>query len=106
MLGSLIGIKPLLHTDNEGQLTPIGKIRGRNAAIDELVNYMENLAVEPEKQTVFISHGDCLADAEYLAAAIKRRFGVKNFLINYVGPVIGSHTGQGVLALFFIGTHR
>ncbi len=106
MLGSLIGIKPVLHMDNDGKLTPIGKIRGRNAALNELLKHMEKLAVSPETQTVYISHGDCLDDAEYLAAAIKRRLSVRHILINPVGPVIGSHTGQGVIALFFIGTER
>jgi DegV family protein with EDD domain len=106
MLGSLIGIKPILNMDNTGKLTPIGKIRGRNSALNELIKHMEELAVSPETQTVYISHGDCLDDAEYLAAAIKRRFKVKHILINPVGPVIGSHTGQGVIALFFIGKER
>jgi DegV family protein with EDD domain len=106
MLGSLIGIKPVLRMDDNGRLVPVGKVRGRTQALNELLRYMERLAVSPEAQTVYISHGDCLEDAEYLAAAVKRRLNVKQILINPVGPVIGSHTGQGVIALFFIGTSR
>lgn len=106
MLGSLIGIKPVLRMDSDGKLTPVGKVRGRAASINELLKHMEALAVEPEKQTVYISHGDCLEEAEYLAAAVRRVLKVKHILINNIGPVIGNHTGQGVLALFFIGRER
>ena len=67
---------------------------------------MERSAIEPEKQTVFISHGDCLADAEFLAQEVRRRLHVPRIEINYVGPVIGAHSGPGTLALFFLGTAR
>lgn len=106
VLGSLIGIKPILHVDDEGRLVPIGKCRGRATALSALADHMERHAVDPKKQTVYISHGDCLEDAEFLAATIRRRLGVKDILINPVGPVIGSHAGQGVVALFFIGDKR
>ena len=67
---------------------------------------MEKTAPEPERQTVFISHGDCLADAEFVAEEIRRRFGTRDIHINYVGPVIGSHSGPGTVALFFTGSPR
>ena len=63
-------------------------------------------AIEPEKQTMFISHGDCRQDAEYLASLLREKYHVPKIEINYVGPVIGSHSGPGTLALFFLGTHR
>ncbi len=106
ILGSLIGIKPLLHVDNNGKLAPIGKARGRTGAINALADFVERYGVNMDRQTVYISHGDCLEDAEYLAALLKRRFHVPKILINNVGPVIGSHAGQGVLAVFFIGASR
>ena len=57
-------------------------------------------------QTVFISHGDCLDDANYLADIMRDRFGVKEVVISYVGPVIGAHSGPGTVALFFLGRER
>ena len=106
MLGTMLSIKPVMHVDNEGHLIKVGTARGRNASLKALVDHMAETAIDPGSQTVFISHGDCLADAEKVAADVKARFGVKDVVINYVGPVIGAHSGPGTLALFFLGTHR
>ena len=106
LVGSALGIKPVLHVDNEGHLINVSKARGRKNSILALVDRMERSAIEPEKQTVFISHGDCLADAEFLAQEVRRRLHVPRIEINYVGPVIGAHSGPGTLALFFLGTER
>ncbi|MCI1965738.1 MAG: DegV family protein [Oscillospiraceae bacterium] len=106
LFGTMLNIKPIMHVDDEGRLIPVGKVRGRRASLDALADHMEETAVNPASQTVFISHGDCLKDAEYLAAEIKRRMGVKNFVIGNVGPVIGAHSGPGTMALFFLGTRR
>ena len=84
----MLGIKPVLHVDDEGHLIPIEKVRGRKASLDALVAHMEKTAIKPQDQTVFISHGDCLADAEYVAKAVQQKFKVKNVVINYIGPVI------------------
>ena len=73
---------------------------------NNLVDEMEKTAIDPRHQTVFISHGDCEADARFVAEEITRRFGVTDIHINYVGPVIGNHSGPGTLALFFLGTQR
>lgn len=106
MVGSLLRIKPVLHMDDEGRLIPVQNVMGRKKAILSLVDQMEELAVEPGKQTVFISHGDCIDDALSLKQLITDRFGTKDFYINQVGPVIGSHSGPGTLALFFVGKNR
>lgn len=106
LVGSALGIKPVLHVDNEGHLINVSKARGRKNSILALVDRMESSAIEPQKQTIFISHGDCLADAEFLAAEVRKRFGVTDITINFVGPVIGAHSGPGTLALFFLGTER
>ena len=106
MLGTMLSIKPVMHVDDEGHLIKVGTARGRNASLKALVDHMAETAIDPGSQTVFISHGDCLADAEKVAADVKARFGVKDVVINYVGPVIGAHSGPGTLALFFLGTHR
>lgn len=104
--GTMMSIKPVLHVDGEGQLVPVSKTRGRKASLLAVLDHMAETAVDPAHQTVFISHGDCLEDAQFVADEVRRRFGVTDIRINYVGPVIGSHSGPGTMALFFIGEHR
>lgn len=106
LFGTMLSIKPVMHVDDGGRLTPVSKARGRRASLLALVDQMERTAVSPRDQTVFISHGDCLEDAEFVAEEIRRRLGVKTVHINYVGPVIGSHSGPGTMALFFLGSPR
>ena len=106
LVGSALGIKPVLHVDNEGHLINVSKARGRKNSILALVDRMERSAIDPAKQTIFISHGDCREDAEFLANEVRKRFGVSDITINFVGPVIGAHSGPGTLALFFLGTAR
>lgn len=108
LVGTMIGIKPVLHVDPEGKLVSISKVRGRKQSIQALVNKMEeNIGkYRGEKQPIFISHGDCIEDANYLAELVKERFGYDEFLINDVGPTIGAHSGPGTLALFFMGETR
>ena len=106
LFGTMLSIKPVLHVDDEGHLIPVSKTRGRKASLLALVDHMAELAVDPAHQTVFISHGDCLEDAQFVADEVRRRFGVTDIHINYVGPVIGSHSGPGTMALFFLGEHR
>lgn len=106
VLGTVLNIKPVLHMDNEGRLIFMEKVRGRRNSIKRMLEKMRETAIDPEKQIVFMSHGDCLEDAEYLAGRIREEWGVKDVVINYVGPVIGAHSGPGTLALFFLGTER
>lgn len=106
VLGSLLGIKPVMHMDDEGRLIFVTKVRGRRAALDALVERMAQTAIHPEEQTVFITHGDCLEDARYVENQIRERLHVPEVLINYVDPVIGAHSGPGTVALFFLGTVR
>jgi DegV family protein with EDD domain len=106
IVGTLLDIKPVMHMDNEGRLIPVSKVRGRKKSLNALVDQMEKTAIHPESQMVYISHGDCLEDANYVKDQVRTRFGVKNFLIQYVEPVIGAHSGPGTVALFFIGSER
>ena len=106
MVGTMLSIKPVMHVDDEGHLVKVGTARGRNASLRALVDHMAETAIEPAGQTVFISHGDCAGDAEKVAADVKARFGVETVLVNYVGPVIGAHSGPGTVALFFLGRKR
>ena len=101
----MLQIKPVLHVDNEGHLINIGKARGRQASLKALVDKMEQTVIRDDL-TVFISHGDCLEDARTVADMVKERFGVEDVYINYVGPVIGAHSGPGTVALFYMGTER
>ena len=103
MFGSMLSIKPVMHVDETGHLVAVSKARGRKASLLALVDQMEQLAENPGQQTVLISHGDCPDSARFVEEEIRRRFGTKDFIIHFVGPVIGSHTGCGVVALFFVG---
>lgn len=108
VLGTMINIKPVLHVDDEGHLIPVGKVRGRKKSLIKLVDMMEERigSYRKEKQRIFISHGDCPEDAEYVAGLVKERFGYDDFLIHIIGPTIGAHSGPGTIALFFLGDHR
>ncbi len=106
IMGTMLNIKPVLHMDKEGHLINVSKARGRKAAIDAMAAKLETLGAGYDNSVCFISHGDCREDAEYLAAKIQEKYGVKEVYINYVGAVIGSHSGPGTLALFFLGKER
>ena len=106
VVGSMLQIKPVLHVDNEGRLINIGKARGRQASLKALVDKMEKTVTEEGRKTVFISHGDCRKDAVTVADMVRERFGTQDIRINFVGPVIGAHSGPGTLALFYLGTER
>ena len=104
LLGTMLQMKPVLDVDGEGRLIPVSKVRGRKASVNALLEKMAELAEDPS--VVFISHGDCEAEAVALGEAVKARFPVEKLVINYVGPVIGNHSGPGTLALFFQGKHK
>ena len=106
LLGTMLSIKPIMHTSDEGKLVPVSKARGRKAAIAALLDKIEALSVHPEKQTMFICHADCEEDAKAVAKTIQDRFGTPTVHINYIGPVIGSHTGPNTMGIFFVGTQR
>ena len=106
IMGTMLSIKPILHVDNEGHLVSVGKARGRKASIAALADKAAELGKGYDNSLMFISHGDCREDAEALAELVKERCGAKEVYINYVGAVIGSHSGPGTLALFFLGQHR
>lgn len=105
--GSLLSIKPVLHVDDEGHLIPVEKTRGRTKSIRRLFEHLKETHFSPlSDQTLAISHGDCLDDALALKKMIEDEYGPQEWIINYVDPVIGAHSGPGTLALFFLGEHR
>ena len=105
-VGGVLNIKPVLHMDDPGHLINMFKVRGRRASIKALADKYGELALDKEGGTVFISHGDCIEDAKLLEKMLAERYGAAVKLITYVGPVIGSHSGPGTLALFFLGRER
>ncbi|MBQ7637023.1 MAG: DegV family protein [Lachnospiraceae bacterium] len=107
VLGTIINVKPVLHVDNEGHLINISKVRGRKQSLNALVDNMgTHLTDEFKNDIVFIGHGDSLADAEYVRDRVKEKYGVKNFMLNYICPTIGAHSGPGTIALFYLGKSR
>ena len=104
IVGTMLNIKPIIHVDKDGHLINSAKVRGRKPALEYLVKKLQDTCTDFD--TVFIAHGDCGEDAAALEAMVKEQCGVKNVLTGYVGPVIGAHTGPGVLVVFFMGTHR
>ncbi|CCQ93677.1 conserved hypothetical protein [[Clostridium] ultunense Esp] len=106
LVGTVLGVKPVLHVDNEGRLVPVRKVRTRKKSLISLVDEMEKTCINPTEQIVFISHGDSIDDALYVEKLVRDRLNVKDIKINYVDPVIGAHSGPGTIALFFIGKTR
>ncbi len=106
LVGTVLGIKPVLYVDDEGRLVSISKARGRKASIEALAEKLGQLGLPGDNKKVFICHGDCLEDAKRLEAILKEKYGVEDAFIGYTGAVIGVHSGPGTLALFFIGEKR
>ena len=106
VLGTIIKIKPIIHVNEEGKLIVIGKERGRKKALQTLVERMEKQSQGFENDIVMITHGDAPEDAEYVKGVIEERFGIHNIMINPLGTVIGSHTGPGVIAIFYMGNRN
>ncbi|HHU28741.1 TPA: DegV family protein [bacterium] len=104
-LGTVLQLKPIIYMDNMGRLVPITTARGRKGAFKKIIKLMEERITSFTK-TVFISHGDCVDDANFVALLIKEKFNIKNIFLSFIGPVIGSHAGPNVIGVFFFGSHR
>lgn len=104
-VGTLLNVKPILNVDNQGRLNAAERVRGRKRAINRLAEHMRETGANLPEQTVFIGHGDCMDDARYLAERIRSQTEVGEIVIGFTGPVIGSHTGADMVALFYQGSH-
>lgn len=104
--GSLLGIKPVIHMNDAGKLIAIDKVRGRKQSLQDIVNKTAKLIGSWDNDIFMVSHSDCEEDAKYVAELVKEKLGIKQCLINYIGPVIGTHTGTGTVALFVMAEHR
>ena len=106
LAGTMLKIKPVLHVDDAGHLVNVSKTRGRKASIDALAAKLGETGIPDANDTVFICHGDCEEDAQYLEGLLKEKYGVKKVFYYYTGAVVSAHSGPGTLALFFLGQHR
>ena len=105
VVGTLLGIKPILHVDDDGHLIAMEKVRGRRASLDGLVKHLAASDVPVSEQVVFVSHGDFPEDCEYVVERCKA-LGAKKVYVSTIGPVIGAHSGPGTVALFFLAAKR
>ena len=106
LVGTMLQIKPVMHVDDEGHLVKVSTARGRKASLDALCKKVADTGIPGANDVCFISHGDCIEDAQYVASKLKEKYGVQDVIISYVGAVIGSHAGPGTVALFFLGNQR
>jgi DegV family protein with EDD domain len=106
MVGTALKIRPVLSTDSAGKLAVVSKIRGTRAELDFMLSKLEEEGDELSSQTIIIGHGDDLTQAKELESLIRSRFTVKDIIISKIGPVIGTHTGPGMLALVFMGDKK
>ena len=106
LVGTILKIKPIMHVDDNGKLVAIGKVIGRKKSLHALVDRLFELADMSENDPVFISHGDCIDDVEYVKGLIQERLPKVQIYVNYVGAVIGTHSGCGTLAIFHKGKQR
>lgn len=102
LAGTLLGIKPVLYVSDHGTLEQYGKVRGRAKALEDMAKKVGELIYEPENQIVFLSHGDCIDDAKIVEQMINERVAPKGIVLNYIGPVVGAHSGPGTIAVFFL----
>lgn len=106
LIGTIASIKPLMHVTNEGKLTAYGKCIGRKNSLKKLVEKMMQTIDKTNDATIAISHGDCLEDLEYVISLIKEQYSPKEIITSYIGPTIGSHSGPGTIAIFYLGSQR
>ncbi len=105
-IGTILEIKPILRVDEFGKLVPIEKVKGRKKSLKRLVEYFKERVEFPNGQIIAISHADAEEDAKYIEGLIKNEFNVGDVIINNIGPTVGSHSGPGTVALFFLGKKR
>lgn len=106
VIGSMLGIKPILHVDNEGRLIPINKVRGRRQSLENMVDKMADRIGQWKNEVILISNADCPEDARFLGDLVQKRFGIEKIIIHDIDSTIGAHSGPGTVALFFMGDHR
>ncbi len=107
IVATALNVNPILNLDKEGHLIVREKIRGRKKALDRIYDIVQELVIAPEDQTVYICHSDCKAEeVKSFSDTLIKKFNFKESFISYIGPIIGSHSGPGLIAAFFTGKPR
>jgi len=106
VFGSALNIKPIMNVTPEGKLAPYDKVRGRKKVLKQLAALTEERIENPEEAIVGIAHGDCPEDANFIIEQLKANTAIKNFVVAEMEPVIGTHTGPGIIGVFFLGKVR
>lgn len=101
IVGSLLGIKPILYFNEEGKILNTNKVKGFKKALDTLLKYMKEKGSELDKYKVYVLQADCEKEAEEFVSAMKAQFGELDVVVQPVGPVIGAHCGPGTIGLIF-----
>ena len=104
--GTALKIVPILHLDYEGHLEVWQKVRGDKQCFKKLVQDVKELAIDAENQTLLISEADAPEKAREFGEAIQRECGFRDVFYTHIGPIIGAHTGPGLVAVFFVGKTR
>lgn len=99
-------IKPIMHVTDDGKLTATDKVISRRKSLNTIISKIVESIENPEEQIIFISHGDCLEDAEYIKRKLLEKITVRDVIIDYIAPVIGVHSGPGTMAVFYFSKHR
>ena len=106
IIGTMLKIKPVMHVDDEGKLVAIGKVMGRKKALHAIVDNLLSVAELGEDDPIFISHGDCRDEVDYVIDLIRAKKPNVRIEVHFVGTVIGTHSGCGTVAIFAKGAHR
>lgn len=105
MAGAL-NICPILDVDSKGCLRVSEKVRGLSATTKRFVEKIADLTIEPANQSIIIAHSDCQDKAKEIGTMLMKKCGFKSISYTYIGSIIGSHTGPGLVAVFFVGKQR
>lgn len=107
VVASALNINPLLKLDKDGRLVVIEKIRGRRKALARIFEITRELVIDPQQQTLYICHSDCKPEElQTFADTLIAQNQFKAVYVNFIGPIVGSHTGPGLVSAFFIGQPR
>ncbi len=106
IVAHMLGINPILTLDHDGHLIPFEKVRGEKATFAKIESFIKETVVDAKGKTLYISHADCLEKAQMLGEQYKKSIGFDDVVITDIGAIIGSHTGPGLVALFYFGKER
>lgn len=101
--GNLLGVKPIIIADANGEQTPIKKVKGRGNSLNEIVWLLKDSIIDSENQRIYIAHADCAEEAEEVKKMIEEQIPCKEIYVDYIGPIIGASIGPDALSVFAFG---